>query len=310
MDWLEVKIRTEQTAIEGIANIFHEYGAGGVVIEDPQLIAIYANRGEWDDHEFTPELLQQEEVIVKGYLSMDDFLPAKLEEIKQELLYLQVRMGNIKIELSITEVQEEDWANSWKVYFKPEKIGRFTVIKPSWENYSPQKDELVIELDPGMAFGTGNHATTALCIRILEDYVQPGMEIMDVGTGSGILSILAAKLGAKSVQALDFDTVAVEAARSNAAINGLEDQIIITQSDLLDKAFGQGDLIVANIVADIIVRLIPLVPVKIKKPGIFIASGIIDERKNDVLKVLHEYGFKILEVREDSGWVAIVAQIV
>jgi len=308
MNWLEVEVITVQNTIEGIANIFHELGAGGVVIEDPQLIAMYAQRGQWDDHEFSDELLQTEEVVVKGYLPLDRYLLNKLEELKQELQYLQIRMGNVPIELNVTEVQEEDWANSWKAYFKPEKVGRKTVIKPSWEDYTPQKDDLVIELDPGMAFGTGNHATTTLCIKLLEKYVDTGMEVFDAGTGSGILSILAAKLGAKSVHALDFDTVAVEVAKENVKINGLEGNIQVSHSDLLKKAAGKADLIVANIVADIIIKLIPSVPDKIKEKGIFISSGIIDERKEDVLKALVEHGFKVIEVREEAGWVAIVAQ--
>jgi len=309
MDWLEVKITTGQGVIEGIANIFHELGAGGVVIEDPQLIAMYAQRGQWDDHEFSEEILEREEVVVKGYLPMDNFLITKLEELKQELEYLQVRMGGESIELIVAEVQEEDWANSWKAYFKPEKIGGKTVIKPSWENYVSESGDLVIELDPGMAFGTGNHATTALCIKLLEKYVRPEMEIFDVGTGSGILSILAALLGAKSVQALDYDTVAVEAAGSNVKHNNLQSIISVSHSDLLAKAWGKADLIVANIVADIIKRLIPDVLGKLKPKGIFIASGIIDERKEDVLTTLNAHNFKVIEIKEEAGWVAIVASL-
>lgn len=307
MDWLEVKITTEQSAIEGVANIFHELGAGGVVIEDPQLIAMYAKGGDWDAHEFSEDILAQEEVVVKGYLPLDEFLLKKFEELKQELGYLEMRIENVPIELTVAEVQEEDWANSWKAYFKPEKIGEKTVIKPSWEDYSPKPGELIIHLDPGMAFGTGSHATTALCIKLLEKYIKPGMDVFDVGTGSGILSILAALLGAKTVQALDFDTVAVEAATSNVASNKLENTIKVSRSDLLEKAQGQAHIIVANIVADIIMRLIPDVPERLKERGIFIASGIIDERKEDVISALKEQGFNIIEVKEEAGWVAIVA---
>lgn len=307
MNWLEVKIKTEESAVEGIANVFHELGAGGVVIEDPQLIALYAQGGQWDAHEFTEDILADKEVEVIGYLPMDEDLMKKLEELKQELSYLQVMLGNVRAEVNVTEVQEEDWANSWKAYFKPEKIGKRAVIKPSWENYEPKAGDLVIELDPGMAFGTGNHATTALCIKLLEDYVKPGMDVFDVGTGSGILSILAALLGARSVQALDYDTVAVEAAVGNVERNGLKDIISVNRSDLLDKAQGQADVIVANIVADIIKRLIPDVPARLKEKGVFIASGIIDERKEDVIKTLLENNFQIIEIKEEAGWVAIVA---
>ena len=308
MNWLEVKITTLQAGVEGISNIFHELGAGGVVIEDPQLIAMYANRGQWDDHEFPEEVLLKEDVVIKGYLPMDQFLLGKLEELKQELERLKSRLDNIPILLDVLEVQEEDWANSWKVYFKPEKIGARTVIKPTWEDYNPKEDELVIELDPGMAFGTGNHATTALCIKLLEKYVKPDMAIIDVGTGSGILGIIAAKLGAQRVQALDYDTVAVEAAVSNVDLNKLSTVVSVEYSDLLDKAQGQADIMVANIVADIINRLIPEAGAYLKDQGIFIASGIIDDRKEDVLVVLEENKYEILEIKEENGWVAIVAQ--
>lgn len=308
MEWLEIRVTTESEVIEGIANIFHELGAGGVVIEDPQLIAYYAQKGQWDDHEFSEEILEKQEVVVKGYLPIDEHLLQKLEELKQELQQIGSRMGNVPIKINANEVQEEDWANSWKAYFKPERIGKRTVIKPSWEEYSSQEGDLIIELDPGMAFGTGNHATTALCIKLLEKYVQKGMEVFDVGTGSGILSILAAKLGADFVQAFDYDTVAIKAARDNVSLNNLENKIEVKESDLLREAVGSADLVVANIIADIIIKLIPQVSLKLRERGIFISSGIIQERQDEVLKVLAEYGFTVLEIKEQEGWVAIVAQ--
>ncbi|SMB90903.1 ribosomal protein L11 methyltransferase [Desulfonispora thiosulfatigenes DSM 11270] len=309
MNWLEVKVTTVQEAIEGIANIFHEIGAGGVVIEDPQLISIYAAKGTWDAHDFTKELLDKMDVVVKGYLPVDEFIFSRLEELKLELELLKVRIGEIPTIIEEQEVKEEDWANSWKIYFKPEKIGEKTVIKPSWENYKEKPGDLVIELDPGMAFGTGNHATTSLCINLLEKYVKPEMNVIDVGCGSGILSILAAKLEAKNVEALDFDNVAVRVAKENVVINNLQDSnITVCQSDLLQKATLKADLIVANIVADIIIRMIPSVQNYLTEKGILICSGIIDERKDDVIKALEEYDFKTLEIKEKSGWVAIVVQ--
>ena len=208
MDYVEVKlIVDDHECIDGISNVFNELGSGGVVIDDPQLIASYAHRGQWDDHEFSEELLAKTEVTIKGYLAKDEFLVGKLEELRQELKEIERRMQLSPIVLSLDEVKEEDWANSWKVYFKPDKVGKKTVIKPTWEAYDAKDGELVIEIDPGMAFGTGNHATTALCINLLEKYVTPGMQVLDVGTGSGILAIQAALLGADRVQAMDFDTV-------------------------------------------------------------------------------------------------------
>ncbi|MBR2627583.1 MAG: 50S ribosomal protein L11 methyltransferase, partial [Peptococcaceae bacterium] len=205
-------------------------------------------------------------------------------------------------------VQEEDWANAWKVYFKPERIGKITVIKSTWETYEKQEGDLVIEIDPGMAFGTGNHATTALCLQMLEDYVKPGMDVIDVGTGSGILAIQAGLLGANSVQAMDYDTVAVSAAKENIELNNLQERVSICQSDLLAEAHGQADIIVANIIADIIIRLTPSTVEYLKNGKVFISSGIIDTRKDDVLAALEEHNFSIIEVRENAGWVAIAAR--
>ena len=309
MDYVEVKlIVDDHECIDGISNVFNELGSGGVVIDDPQLIASYAHRGQWDDHEFSEELRAKTEVTIKGYLAKDEFLVGKLEELRQELKEIERRMQLSPIVLSLDEVKEEDWANSWKVYFKPDKVGEKTVIKPTWEAYDAQDGELVIEIDPGMAFGTGNHATTALCINLLEKYVTPGMQVLDVGTGSGILAIQAALLGAERVQAMDFDTVAVKAATENVALNHLEDKVSVAHSDLLAQAKGQGDLIIANIVADIIIRLIPDTAAYLKGPKLFISSGIIDTRKDDVLAALAAGGFQVLEIREKAGWVAIVAQ--
>lgn len=309
MDYVEVKLVVDNhECIDGISNVFNELGSGGVVIDDPQLIASYAHRGQWDDHEFSEELLAKTEVTIKGYLAKDEFLVGKLEGLRQELRQIEDRLQMPAVTLTLDEVKEEDWANSWKVYFKPDKVGEKTVIKPTWEAYEAQEGELVIEIDPGMAFGTGNHATTALCINLLEKYVMPGMTVLDVGTGSGILAIQAALLGAATVEAMDFDTVAVKASGENVALNHLEERVHVAHSDLLAQAQGQGDLIIANIVADIIIRLIPDTAAYLKGPKLFISSGIIDTRKEDVLEALAAGHFEVLEIREKAGWVAIVAQ--
>lgn len=309
MDYVEVKLTlSNHDCIEAIANAFVEQGSGGVVIDDPQLIASYANRGQWDDHEFSEELLAQTTVEVRGYFADDEYFAGRLEGLREAVGQICARMEQETPQFYFNDVAEEDWANNWKQYFKPEKIGKRTVVKPTWEEYTKKDDELIIEIDPGMAFGTGNHATTALCINVLEEYVKPGMEIIDVGTGSGILAVQAALLGAERVQALDFDPVAVKAAGENVALNHLEDKITVRHSDLLKEADIKGDIIIANIVADIIIRLLPDVPQYLKGEKIFISSGIIDTRRDDVLAVYEQVGFDVLEVREDKGWVAIVGK--
>lgn len=311
MDYLEIKLTIkEPNLIEAISNAFVEQGSGGVIIDDPQLIAQYAHRGQWDDHEFSEELLAKTEINIKGFLAKDEFLAGKVEALRQEVSGICNRLGEETPNLYFDDVKEEDWANNWKAYFKPDKIGKKTVVKPTWESYEKKEGELIIEIDPGMAFGTGNHATTALCINVLEDYVKPGMYVLDVGTGSGILAVLAALLGADYVEAMDFDTVAVTAALENVALNHLEDKISVAHSDLLAEAKNQGDIIIANIVADIIIKLLPSTIRYLKNDKIFISSGIIDTRKDDVLKVYQECGFEILEVREDKGWVCIVGKYV
>lgn len=309
MDWIEIKMEVrDREAVEGISNMLAEMGTGGVMIEDPQAIADYADSGLWDAHEFSEELLNRKEIWIKSYLPQDENLMNRIEQIIIELNEIEIRMNMGPTRVTYKPVQEEDWANAWKVYFKPERIGKKTVIKPSWEEYTAQEGDLIIEIDPGMAFGTGNHATTALCLQMLEDYVQPGMDIIDVGTGSGILAIQTALLGAGSVQAMDFDTVAVSAATENVALNRLEHTVSVCQSDLLAEAKGEADIIVANIIADIIIRLTPATIAHLKGPKVFISSGIIDTRKDDVLEALKENGFAIIEVREDKGWVAIAAR--
>ena len=309
MDYVEVKLTlANHDCIEAVANAFVEQSSGGVIIDDPQLIASYANRGQWDDHEFSEELLAKNTVDVKGYFAQDQFLSGRIEGLKAAVAEICQRMDMEMPQFYFDNVQEEDWANNWKQYFKPDRIGKRTVVKPTWEEYTPKEGELIIEIDPGMAFGTGNHATTALCINILEDYVKEGMQVLDVGTGSGILAIQAALLGADKVEAMDFDMVAVKAAGENTALNNLQDKVAVFHSDLLKAATMKGDIIIANIVADIIIRLLPDVPKYLTGEKIFISSGIIDSRKDDVLAEYKRLGFNILRVEESKGWVAIVGQ--
>ena len=309
MNYMEIKMEVkDRDGVEALSNMLAEMGTGGVMIEDPQAIADYANSGLWDAHEFSEELMSRKDIIIKSYLPQDENLLNKVEQIIIELNEIETRLDMPPTRVTYTPVQEEDWANAWKVYFKPERIGKITVIKPTWETYEKQEGDLIIEIDPGMAFGTGNHATTALCLQMLEEYVKPGMDVIDVGTGSGILAIQAGLLGANSVQAMDYDTVAVSAAKENIELNNLQERVSICQSDLLAEAHGQADIIVANIIADIIIRLTPSTVEYLKNGKVFISSGIIDTRKDDVLAALEEHNFSIIEVRENAGWVAIAAR--
>lgn len=306
MKWAEISIKTTHEATEFVAEIFHDLGAAGVVIEDPVLVNAYRDSGAWDYTDI-PEAVDTEIVTVKAYLPVDEALDEKLRRFKEEIDALAGRDVDKGCgDISCSEIQDEDWATSWKDYFHPVKVGDIIVIKPSWEAYNESPDDIVIELDPGMAFGTGTHHTTAMCIRVLEETITGGMEVFDVGTGSGVLAIAAAKLGATKVRAVDFDPVAVRVAKENVDLNGMEEVVQVGQSDLLKDVEGKADVIIANIIADVVIRLLDDVPRKLKADGTMIASGIIADRVADVTKAVIKQGFTVDKVLEEGGWAAMV----
>lgn len=224
--------------------------------------------------------------------------------------FLKERFSTLGIDakLTISGVCEEDWANSWKAYYKPIEIGEKIVIVPAWEKYNAPEGKLVVRMDPGMAFGTGSHETTRLVIGLLEKYIKEGQRVLDVGCGSGILAICAAKLGAKECRAYDIDPVAVKVARENVKDSGLSN-VTCDTSDLLrgvDKTGGTYDVICANIVADIIIRMTPDVGELMGDNSVILASGIICERADDVISCFEKHGLKIIERAEENGWCALV----
>jgi ribosomal protein L11 methyltransferase len=243
--------------------------------------------------------------------SVSVFVPSD-RSYMDDVAYLRQRIGELGLhgEIELVGVNEEDWANSWKQYYKPLKIGERIVICPAWEHYEPTADELVIRMDPGMAFGTGTHETTRLVIRLLEKYTQAGCRMLDVGTGTGILAICAARLGAEICRAYDIDPTAVRVARENIKDSGLEN-VTCDQSDLLRQVSlegGQYDLICANIVADIIIRMTPDVGQYLKDDGVLLASGIIAERCDDVIACFEQHGFEIVECLTDNGWCGLAVK--
>src|SRR5690606_16015121 len=256
MKWNEISIHTTNEAIEPISNILHEAGASGVVIEDPAELT--KEREDWfgEIYDLNPEDYPEEGVIIKAYLPVNSFISETVDSIKQEindLIKFDIDIGMNQV--TTTEVKEEDWASAWKKYYHPVKISETFTIVPTWEEYNRvNSDELIIELDPGMAFGTGTHPTTVMCIQALEKTVRNGQNVIDVGTGSGVLSIAAALLGAKHVLALDLDEVAVESARQNIEINHVSDRIEVRKGNLLEGIESETDIVVANILADVILR--------------------------------------------------------
>lgn len=305
MQWIEVNVQVTHEAVEVVADILTAAGTSGVAIEDPQLINNLRNSGTWELCDI-PEQENTEIVTVSAYYADDEKLQDRLKQIENELAAVEERIGSFRFgNIRFRSLSEKDWANEWKQYFHVTHVGESLVIKPSWEEYTPKEGEHVIKIDPGMAFGTGTHHTTNMCMARLEKVLPANAEVFDVGTGSGILAIAAALLGAKSVKAVDIDTVAVRVARENIADNGLEDKIEVKEGDLLRGTEGQADVIIANIIADIIIMLLKDIPGKLKDDGIFLASGIISDRRADVEAAAAEVGMKVDHVDEKGGWVVM-----
>ncbi len=321
MIWREVTLQTTEEAVEMISNFFHEHGAGGVSIEETGSLNRTRDTsfGQLYDKPFN-DIPEGDAVMKAYYPEMSDIEPIleQLSQFIEEIREYPINVGKASIVVKI--VDDEDWANAWKQYFKPVAITNRLTIKPTWEDYVSKPGEIIIELDPGMAFGTGTHATTSLCLKTLEKFIQPDMDVIDIGTGSGILAIGAVKLGAKHVLALDLDPVAVVSATENVELNKLENQVTVVESDLLqvlkrsDKNDVSGlgvtlpvDLVVANILAEIILLFIDDVYEALKPGGIYITSGIIGQKAAEVEQALEKAGFKLIQTNRDQDWVAIAA---
>jgi ribosomal protein L11 methyltransferase len=308
-EWMEVTIVTSSEAVEALSGILYNTGVKGVSIEDSQDIEFKKkNPGDWDYFDETL-LMVEDGAIVKGYYKQDEHLDEYLRYIKDSVNNLeQFGIDKGKGLITMSKVNEEDWENNWKKYYKPTKVGNRVVVKPIWENYETKDEEIIVELDPGMAFGTGTHETTRMCIKALEKYVKPDSTVFDIGTGSGILSITAAKLKAKEVIGVDLDPVAVNSASENVKYNDI-DNIKILHGNLMEVVKGKADIVVANIIADVIIFLVDGVKDFIAEGGRFISSGIILDRKDDVVKKLEESGFVVEEVNVEGEWVCIVARL-
>lgn len=325
MRWHEITIRTTEVAVEAVSDLLHQLGAGGVSIEESGTLnkPRDTSLGQW--YELPLNDIPEGEAVIIGYYAEISDIESLFAEIKQAV----ERLPEFGLDIGTTtfehkEVDEEDWANAWKTYYKPVQITDRLTIKPTWETYTAGDDELVIELDPGMAFGTGTHPTTTLCLRALEHTITGGEDVIDVGTGSGILAIAAAKLDANHVLALDLDPVAVSSATENVRLNGIEQRVTVMESDLL-QALNRPNgtpssapsqlgitppvqIVVANILADIIIQVIPDVRAALASGGTFIASGIIQSKAAEVERALTDAGFTITHQLEDQDWVVITAQ--
>lgn len=321
MKWHELTIETTEEATEMISNFLHEMGAGGVSIEESGTLnkPRDTSLGQW--YELPLNDIPEGLAVIKGYFPEGTDMDALIDALKprvEELKEFDIDTGEVTY--SAVEVDDDDWATAWKQYFKPLRVSDTLTIKPTWEEYEAGEGERIIELDPGMAFGTGTHPTTALCLQTLESVVKGGEEMIDVGTGSGILAIGACRLGAKSVLALDLDPVAVSSATENVRLNGLSDQVEVKLSDLLGvlrverndanklRVTLPVDLVVANILAEIILLFIDDVYAALKPGGIYITSGVYKNKEPDVEHGLIASGFQIVEKRRDEDWIAFVAR--
>ncbi|MDO8637527.1 MAG: 50S ribosomal protein L11 methyltransferase [Dehalococcoidia bacterium] len=301
MKWVELRARVEAEVADDVAAIFARFGHGGSVVEED--LSQPVNE---------PKRL----LTIKAYLPSDRLLSSKKKQLSDIIGHLSL-IYPINLEEQI--LTEQDWAEAWKVHFVPHKVGRRLVIKPSWREYQPTNEEVIIELDPGMAFGTGLHPTTRLCLQSIESYIQPGWQVLDLGTGSGIQALAAAKLGAKHVLALDNDPIAVKVARANVRANKLSRRISVRLGSLPlhTDAVNPGDtmhraptfdMVVANIIASVIQELAqPLISV-LNPSGILITGGIVTDKLDGVKKALEEAGGAIIEVLSEGDWRTIVAK--
>lgn len=308
--WIEVRVITKSEALEPVSGIFYSLDCKGVAIEDPEDI-LGREQGPltWDFADINVLEHKGKVAVVKAYFAEEDNIEEILGYVNEKLVELKemgIDLGEAKVEHE--KMYEEDWANTWKQYYKPSKFGEKIVVKPIWEEYEEKEGELVVNLDPGMAFGTGTHETTRMCIQALEKYVKEESTVFDVGCGSGILAIAAAKLGAKLAVGVDLDPVAVESSIENVGYNNLNN-IEILHGNLVEVIDGKADIVVANILAEIICILTDDVKRVMKDGGVFITSGIIHDRVDMVCEKLEATGFEVIEKNRDGEWNCIVAKL-
>ncbi|MFC6181898.1 50S ribosomal protein L11 methyltransferase [Lactiplantibacillus daowaiensis] len=311
MKWTEVTVSTSNEAVEAVSNILMEAGASGVKIDDAlDYQHLEPDRyGEIIDLDTIPHVTSG--ALISAYYPETVFVPEILPTIKQRVAKLaDYGLNPEPNEVTMADLSDEAWATAWKKYYHPVRVTRYLTIVPSWEDYQPaQANESVLRLDPGMAFGTGTHPTTKLSLQNLETVINGGEHLIDVGTGSGVLSIAAKAMGVGQVEAYDLDDVAVQAAQANLDLNPVAADVKVAANDLLKGIHTQADIIVANILAEIIVPLVPQAKANLKRGGYFITSGIIDEKFDLIMTTLTAAGFQITQHTQMGDWHSIVAYL-
>lgn len=310
MKWIEIVIKTTYEAKEAVTNILHEAMVEGIVIEDPNdILNLLKEDEKWDylDEDLAKDYYDG--VVIKGYFENDADWEEKKNFIKERINMLpryDLNIGSTEIE--VQDIEDRDWNSEWKKNFKPFKLGNNVIIKPTWEDYFPKEGEIIIEIDPGAAFGTGTHETTSLCIEQLEGKIESESSVLDIGTGTGILAILASKLGAGNVLGIDIDDDSIRIAKENVEVNDCHN-VDIKKGNLLNKIDYQADIVVANITADIIIKMMSKLSTVLKKGGLFISSGILTTKVANVKLALIENKFEIVETLIKGEWAGITARL-
>ncbi|MGL4955350.1 MAG: 50S ribosomal protein L11 methyltransferase [Cetobacterium sp.] len=306
MKVVEIKVIFDSDSIDDtqkeICDIFYGFGATGLKIDEP-----LKTKNPLDFYKDEKQFLMVD-YAVSAYFPMNPYSQRRNDLIKAAFEERFNDRDDVVFTIDFYEYDEEDYQNSWKKYLYPEKVSEKFVVKPTWREYEPEENELVIELDPGRAFGTGSHPTTSLCLKIMEENINPGNTVIDVGTGSGILMIAAEKLGATDIYGTDIDELAVEATKENLELNKIsEKNAQVFLGDLIsvvqDKQF---DVVVANILADVILLLLKDIFKVVKKDGLIIFSGIIEDKLPEIVKQVEEKGLEILEIKRDKEWRALL----
>lgn len=308
--WKEFSVTITNEAAEAVTSIFTELGSAGVSVTDRNDFLKLPEYGHDTLWELNEADFPENGVLIKGYFTEFDDLEEIEKSLKKKIADLtEYGLSVSGFSLKVADVKEEEWATAWKKYYFPVPVTRFMTIVPQWEEYTPKfEDERVCYLDPGLAFGTGTHPTTQLCCQALESAVRKEHTVFDVGTGSGVLSIVSALYGADTIKAYDLDEVAVKSAKDNMALNHLDKTIDVQANNLLKGIEDKADIIVANILTEIIIPFVPDAYAHLNDDGLFICSGIIESKKNDVIKELKKYDFEILQVNQMKDWIAIISK--
>ena len=310
MDWIELIVHTTTEGTDQVSELLMDAGASGTMIEDKADIPDPDKpHGIWEI--FDPKLLENmpEDVLVHAWFEANSAFPALLDTIRSRLAGLASQHSDYgTLQLETQSVNDRAWTDVWKKYFKPFYAGKHLVVKPTWESFDPEPGDLMIEIDPGMAFGSGTHETTGMCLSLLEEVIIGGENIIDVGTGSGILAIGAALLGAGHVLAIDIDPDAVKVAEENVQNNHVENIVTVQQGNLLEQVSVSCDICVANIISDVIIAFASPLMSHIRPGGLFVCSGIVNVRSDEVAEALRDAGYEILRKVNRGEWTAFLSR--